>query len=499
MQGEDIPNFADPEKWQRIKLLRSSSSFQEVSRDQQHTLDSKLSKQLGVDLNTIQHVGQISGLGELRSRGLNIASPARLAANGIDIPGAEAMAGFHNTRYDLERDRLLPPISLQQRVFPWIEDQYGWMAPSDWKAHCERVMQSPTALPGLEGSAGIEMMRRLEAAEESEEAYHDVSKLQLLHLLLWLRRVVLQDAALFKHESFSEWLVRDRIFQSAEFNAFRLNLLATMESEGGGNPGDFDNCGEFQSDQHTTLETNRGPHPIGADYQDEFQLDQPAFMETNPRSNPSEGNDQEGPLVAYTPGSDAISDFASPALAPRSPNLNHCQPELLARATPVVQRHTQSEQLQHHIQNLQQRVDQQEQEQQRQEQHLKEQTALVKSLLCQQDSMEGTVRVLQTQIHTIQTELTGRKDAQFNTMTEMLQGVASVPLSSDLNTGVGHSPVRESSTSNILSLLFAANERTVSNAFAITQDVSEAVRHGTARKGLGLEPSPLEGGNKIET
>lgn len=483
MQGEEIPNFADPEKWQRVKLLRSSNSFQEVSRDQQHTLDWKLSKQLGVDLNTIQQVGQVSGLGELRSRGLNIASPARLAPNGIEIPGAEAMAGFHNIRYDLERDRLLPPISLQQCVFPWIEDQYGWMAPSDWKAHCERVMQSPTALPGLEGSAGTEMMRRLEAAEESEEAYHDVSKLQLLHLLLWLRRVVLQDAALFKHETFSEWLVKDRIFQSAEFNAFQLNLLAAMETDGGVNSSDFDDRGEFQSDQHTTLKTNHGPHPIGTEYQDEFQLDQPAFVKTNRGSNPSEENDREGPLVAYTPGSDVNPDFANPALAPSSFDVNHCQPEPLDRATPVVQRQTQSEQLQHQIQYLQQRVDQQEQEQQRQEQHLKEQTALVRSLLCQQDSMEAKVKVLQTQIHTIQTELTGRLDAQFNTLTEMLQGVASVSPPSDLNIGAGHSPAREStSTSNVLSLLLAVNERTVSTALATTHNISEAVQPGTARK-----------------
>ncbi|KAF9313203.1 hypothetical protein BG003_005493 [Podila horticola] len=297
-------------------------------------------------------------------------------------------------------------------------------------------MQSPTALPGLEGSAGIEMRRRLEAAEESEEAYHDVSKLQLMHLLLWLRRVVLQDAVLFKRDSFAQWIVKDKMFQSAEFDSFQRSLLAAMEADGGAN----------QIDDGDQVETHQGLL---------------APMGTNREPSSSEVGDQEDLAIQDTPSLDVISDFSHPQLLSRSLDVNDGTPKLMDRTTPIDRHRIPSEQFQRQIRHLQQRADQQEQGHQQQEQHLVEQAALVKSVLNQQDSMDAKVNGLQTQIQTIQTMLISREDSQIKTLDAMLRG-----RTSDLKVETNHT--------SILPILLAANERSVSTALATGKVVSKS-------------------------
>ena len=107
------------------------------------------------------------------------------------------MAGFHNTRYDIERDCLLPPLSLQRSTFPGIEEQHGQMAPEQWKAYCDRITLSPAVYFGVGGSPTTELKRRLDAAQVSDEEYLDVVNVQVIYLLLWLRRVVFQGAVFF--------------------------------------------------------------------------------------------------------------------------------------------------------------------------------------------------------------------------------------------------------------------------------------------------------------
>ncbi|KAF9313202.1 hypothetical protein BG003_005492 [Podila horticola] len=395
-QSEELPDFTDPEVWPRNKLLRSSTSTQAVQRELQSNLCTKLAKDLGIDTNTIQQIGRLSGAEELDALDLNLNFPARIAPNGVDILGTVAMAGFHNTQYDIERDHVIPPKSLQQRIFPGIENQYGWMEPEEWRAHCDRVMMSPTAFLGLEGTSGTEMKRRLDAVQESEEAYQDVAKLQLMHLLLWLRRVVLQDAALFNRDRFSPWIVKDPIFHSADFNKFQAELLAKMGSDGEENSIDVKEQEDSPIQDIPGMDTN-------SEYSDHDTTDEHSDHNTN-----SDLSDSSSSASSSTESDDA-----------RSGTLDET----------VMQQQTQSDQAQVQLQirQLQERLDQQEQLWQQQEQCLQNQTTLLRNVLEQQSSLESQMERFQTQIQnqirSMQAELMARQDLQFSTLAVLLQGV----------------------------------------------------------------------------
>ncbi|KAG0091915.1 hypothetical protein BGZ92_011363 [Podila epicladia] len=110
-----------------------------------------------------------------------------------------------------------------------IEKQHGSMDLAQWRAHCDEVMKSPSASPGPGLKQGDARVRRLEAAQENMDEYLGVARLDLLHLFLWLRRIVLQDMALFIHEKSRNDLVRHEVFASPEFMRFQTDLLARMD------------------------------------------------------------------------------------------------------------------------------------------------------------------------------------------------------------------------------------------------------------------------------
>jgi hypothetical protein len=94
------------------------------------------------------HAGRHCAAQELQFMGLSIDHLARMGRwahskmqaymTTLEIPGAFAMAGFHNARYDLARDCLAPPLELQRLVFPWIEDQCTQEGRAAWKESVTR-------------------------------------------------------------------------------------------------------------------------------------------------------------------------------------------------------------------------------------------------------------------------------------------------------------------------------------------------------------------------
>ncbi|KAG0027948.1 hypothetical protein BGZ81_005151 [Podila clonocystis] len=447
-QCEELPDFTDPDVWPKNKLLRSSTSTQAVQRELQSNLCAKLSRDLGIDTNTIQQIGRLSGAEELCTLDLNFNFPARIGPNGVDIPGTVAMAGFHNTQYDIERDRVIPSKTLQRRIFPGIEEQYGWMAPEEWKAHCDRVMMSPTGFLGLEGFRGTEMKRRLDAVQESEEAYQDVAKLQLMHLLLWLRRVVLQDAALFKRDHFSPWVVKDPIFHSAEFKQFQAELLAKMGSDGGANRTDA----REQEDSPISGSPSTGASSEHSDHDTADELS----------------------------GHDTNSDLSDPILASSSTDSDNARSETLDEEA-VMKQQIQSDQahLQLQIQQLQERLDQQEQLRQQQEQCLQNQTTLFRNILEQQSSLELQMKTIQTQvqnqIHAMQTELTARQDSQFSSLAILLRGIInarSPPTNSPVVSNDAHTI--ESTNASTPTIIKEVNDLAVVTAPTSAQEFSAA-------------------------
>ncbi|KAG0195233.1 hypothetical protein BGX28_001900, partial [Mortierella sp. GBA30] len=157
------------------------------------------------------------------------------------------MAGFHNVRYDVKRDRLTPPLDLQRQIFPWIEDQYTGEEAADWKATCDKVMEdvpetSASIVESVYSQDNIlleQEKKRAEATGEQIHSHYDIAKRGVLLLLVWLRRVILEDAALFRNDNAINHILAHDIFtwrrnatdDKPAFETFQELLISAMEED----------------------------------------------------------------------------------------------------------------------------------------------------------------------------------------------------------------------------------------------------------------------------
>lgn len=134
------------------------------------------------------------------------------------------MAGFHDAPYSLDRDCVIPPLSLQRLVFPMIEELCDG-DPEVWRAHCDAVMMDPL-VSSLHPEAA--RSRRIEAAQMSMEEYLRVARLGFIHVLLFFRRIVLQDAVIFICELSTNNALKNEVFHTPDFKCFSADLLTSM-------------------------------------------------------------------------------------------------------------------------------------------------------------------------------------------------------------------------------------------------------------------------------
>ncbi|KAG0336801.1 hypothetical protein BG000_006168, partial [Podila horticola] len=211
---EPFPDLTNTDEWPRIKVVEEASRY---------TLEANSTQDQGL--------GQSTGaIGELEGLGIRVEGPRKMGPNGETPRWLAALAGCHNEPYHLSRD-MIPPLELQRHIFPMIESQHGSMDPAQWRAHCNEVMKDPLASPGSGLKQGVARLRRLEAAHENMDEYLGVARLDLLHFFLWLRRIVLQDVALFICENSENDRIRHEIFDSPEFVRFQTDLLEKMEGQ----------------------------------------------------------------------------------------------------------------------------------------------------------------------------------------------------------------------------------------------------------------------------
>lgn len=160
---------------------------------------------------------------EASKLGLSVKRPTTVVPR-VEISEAIAMAGFYDAPYSLDRDCVIPPLPLQRLVFPMIEELYD-DEPEVWRAHCDAVMMDPLVSslhPGAERS------RRVEAAQVSMEEYLRVASLGFIHVLLFFRRIVLQDAVIFISELSTNNALENEVFYSPDFELFSADLLKSM-------------------------------------------------------------------------------------------------------------------------------------------------------------------------------------------------------------------------------------------------------------------------------
>jgi len=245
MQNEPCPDFNDPENWQRIKALRQKSNDPRTSAKYQHQLACTRAAYnlVGITTSRATHGNRHCGVQEAEADGLDPANLSRLGRwnhdkmttyylSGIAVPGAFAGAGFHDENYCLDRDCLTPPLELQRLIFPWIESQYPDNL--EWGSECDELMNAVerTGTDIAEEILADKTAKRLgKEVTQPTHSHIEVAKHSLLHLLVYLRRVIIQDAVMFiKAGGDDTPVMRHPIFQSALFQTYSDAMLATMAS-----------------------------------------------------------------------------------------------------------------------------------------------------------------------------------------------------------------------------------------------------------------------------
>lgn len=223
-----MPIFEQGGNWSLVKLLKGPGGIPEISEKSLSRRFLNIFNDSGYKVLRSTFDGKQTGAKDLQHMGVNTQSPARIGPENADIPGTMAMAGFPQSSYSLKREALLPPLELQRQVFPFIESLNGHMGPDQWKTHCDRVMMDLSPFLDEETVQGAGRLRRIAAAKESLDVYMGVARLDLIHLLLWMRRIVLQDGALFLQDGATNGLLERGVFRQAEFRKFQSELLRAM-------------------------------------------------------------------------------------------------------------------------------------------------------------------------------------------------------------------------------------------------------------------------------
>lgn len=139
------PSFLRDENWQMIKVL--TDKVDPMSSSQQYDATKKIFLAHDIHISRITHGGRHSGAMEAESLGMPFDTIkkgggwkdrlGRLETHYLGkVPSefAHGLAGFWNKPFGLERNRVDPPIELQKKIFPWVEDFFGDSAA--WKKEC---------------------------------------------------------------------------------------------------------------------------------------------------------------------------------------------------------------------------------------------------------------------------------------------------------------------------------------------------------------------------
>ncbi|KAG0007880.1 hypothetical protein BGZ82_005048, partial [Podila clonocystis] len=90
--------------------------------------------------------------------------------------------------------------------------------------------EQPELKDGSAATLTKQLKNQSEGLKRKLHSYFDIAKEGLLTLLLWFRRVIIQDAVLFLRDRATNHLLEHEIFKDELFKDYSTRLLATMES-----------------------------------------------------------------------------------------------------------------------------------------------------------------------------------------------------------------------------------------------------------------------------
>ncbi|KAF9969414.1 hypothetical protein BGZ73_008230, partial [Actinomortierella ambigua] len=181
----------------------------------------------GLSMDDIRHLGRWS-MGQME----NFYAPKN------PTRGAFCLAHFApNEPYILERDLVTPPIDLQRLLFPWIESNFDddmSEKATSWREECVKEMKGIDPNVATDEDIFWESKGRRTLGEFSRSLSTDslITRVGFLKLLVRLRRVILQDAALFLKPASDGRSLKNglldglsEIFDSKAFRDFQQSLL----------------------------------------------------------------------------------------------------------------------------------------------------------------------------------------------------------------------------------------------------------------------------------
>lgn len=231
-----------------------------ISGVQQYNATKKIFLEHGIHTSRVTHGGRHAGAMEAESLGIPIDSIkkgggwkdrlGRLETHYLGkVPSefARGMAGFWNKPFGLERNRVDPPLELQQEIFPWIENYFGENN-ADWKKECLDEMnqidenefnEDDTEAKFVEENVASQQMSEKRKGKQKETAaVHqtiDAAKRGFLKLLIRCRRIILQDSAVYlilKKENgiVNTYPSSNNLFISPGFRAFQQQIQLAINT-----------------------------------------------------------------------------------------------------------------------------------------------------------------------------------------------------------------------------------------------------------------------------
>lgn len=206
LDKECFPDLRASSHWYDLKLLRGRDKKAAISYQVHKKSFETVFNSLGLTFNKKTHINRQQGVRELENADVDVSQTRRHGRWGVDscegiysAPLArEAMRGLsgHPPKerlYYIPRSNLAPPSSLQEQIFP----------------EADEILQKVISADGYE--------RNLAARG-------------FLELVVYLRRVLLQDSAVFIAETPGCRMWSHPIFQSQEFRSFQRDLLLKIDT-----------------------------------------------------------------------------------------------------------------------------------------------------------------------------------------------------------------------------------------------------------------------------
>ncbi|CAO3657686.1 unnamed protein product [Mucor hiemalis] len=256
MSQQEMPSFLDNRRWHNFKVFVDKEV--EISPVQQYITTKKIFEDYDKFTTRVTHGGCHAGTMEAESFGIPIDvikkgggwkdGLGRLETHYLGkVPSefARGMAGFWVKPFGLSRkNRVDPPVELQEKFFPWIEDVFGENA--SWNKECIDKMNQIDDSEFIEEDSPIEIIEEVVAEGENEQSSSsrrkgkqretvadqsiDAAKRGFLKLLVRCRRIILQDAAVFLCLGKENDIVNTRLSVSNVF-PFCLQNLKTSRNK----------------------------------------------------------------------------------------------------------------------------------------------------------------------------------------------------------------------------------------------------------------------------